>query len=60
MEFMPRPLERAESDALAARFEAHFATHGFGPWPLELAESAAFLGFAGLSRPSFTAAFFAT
>lgn len=57
MEFMPRVLERSESDALVVQFEAHFAAHGFGPWAIELSESASLLGVVGLSRPTFTAGF---
>jgi RimJ/RimL family protein N-acetyltransferase len=57
MEFMPRPLDRAESDALAARIRDHFARHGFGLWAVEAPGVAGFLGFVGLSVPSFHAPF---
>jgi RimJ/RimL family protein N-acetyltransferase len=48
-------LTRAESDASMARLRAHFAEHGFGFWAVELRERPGFMGFAGLSHPSFTA-----
>jgi RimJ/RimL family protein N-acetyltransferase len=57
MEFFPAPLSRAESDALADRIEAHFAKHGFGLFAAELAASGAFIGFIGLSVPTFEAHF---
>jgi RimJ/RimL family protein N-acetyltransferase len=57
MEFFPGPLSRADSDALAARVEEHFATHGFGPWAVEVPDALPFAGFVGLSVPAFAAAF---
>lgn len=57
MEFFPRRLSRAESDALADSIQAHFATHGFGLWAVEVPGIAPFIGFAGLAVPRFTAAF---
>ena len=57
MEFFPRRLSRADSDALADTIQAHFATHGFGLWAVEVPGIAPFIGFAGLAVPRFTAAF---
>lgn len=57
MALFPAPLSRAESDALAARIEQRFAQHGFGLWAVELIDSATFVGFTGLSFPSFEAHF---
>lgn len=57
MEFMPETLDRAASDALVARIEAGWSEHGFGLWALERQEDQRFLGFVGLSRPSFEAHF---
>ena len=57
MEYFPAVLSRAESDELADRIEAHFARHGFGLWAVEVSGSAAFVGFLGLSVPSFQAHF---
>ncbi|MBI1846597.1 MAG: GNAT family N-acetyltransferase [Candidatus Rokubacteria bacterium] len=57
MEFFPRPLDRAESDALAARIRDHFARRGFGLWAVEAPGAADFIGFVGLSVPTFQAPF---
>ena len=57
MRFFPAPLSRAESDALAARIRREMAECGFGLWAVESPGEAPFLGFVGLSRPSFDAAF---
>ncbi|MBA2382250.1 MAG: GNAT family N-acetyltransferase [Chloroflexi bacterium] len=57
MEFMSRSLDRAASDAMVARIVAHWAEDGFGLWAVEVAATGAFIGFVGLSRPNFEAAF---
>ena len=57
MEFLPKLLDRAESDALAARFRDHFARLGFGLWAVEVPGVADFIGFVGLSVPAFEAPF---
>jgi RimJ/RimL family protein N-acetyltransferase len=57
VEFLGRPLEVAESDALIERIVDHWRDDGFGLWAVERQEDRAFLGFTGLSRPSFEAAF---
>jgi ribosomal-protein-alanine N-acetyltransferase len=49
--------DRAESDALAERVEAHWARNGFGLWAVERLDERRFIGFTGLSRPSFEAPF---
>lgn len=56
-EFLGRPLDRAGSDALVDRIEAHWASDGLGLWAVERREGRAFLGFVGLAAPSFEAAF---
>lgn len=56
-EFLPKCLERAESDALAGRIAAHFRQHGCGLWALEVRGEAPFIGFAGLAVPGFEAHF---
>jgi RimJ/RimL family protein N-acetyltransferase len=56
-EFLPMGLDRAASDAMADRIEAHFADHGFGLWAVEVRGIAPFIGFVGLSVPKFTAHF---
>ncbi len=57
MEFFPAVMDRAESDALVDRIEAHWASDGHGLWAVERGEDRAFLGFVGLAAPSFEAAF---
>jgi RimJ/RimL family protein N-acetyltransferase len=57
MEFFPRPLERAESDAAVGRTREHFARHGFGLWAVEVPGVADFIGFVGLAIPRFEAHF---
>lgn len=57
MEFMPKVLSRAESDALAGRIREHRDRHGFGLWAMEVVGSAEFVGFVGLSVPRFQAHF---
>lgn len=57
MEFMPKLLDRAESDAAVDRIEAHFAARGFGFWAVEEPDGEPFIGFVGLLIPSFEAHF---
>ena len=57
MEFLPARLSREESDALVNRIEKHFAKHEFGLWAAELVKEGMFLGYIGLSVPSFEAHF---
>ncbi len=57
MEYLPGPLTRDESDAMAARIEAHFQQHGFGLWAVEIAGVEPFAGFIGLNVPRFEAHF---
>ena len=57
MEFFPKPLDRAESDALVDRIEAHFGRHDFGLWAVEVPGVEPFIGFTGLSTATFEAPF---
>lgn len=57
MEHFPASLSRAESDALIEQIEHGFDEHGFGLWAVEVREAEPFIGFVGLSRPRFRAAF---
>jgi RimJ/RimL family protein N-acetyltransferase len=57
MEFFPKRLDRAESDAVVDRIRRHFARHGFGLWAVEVPGVAEFIGFVGLSVPTFEAHF---
>ncbi len=56
-EFLPGPLTREQSDAMVDRIEAAFGERGFGLWAVEVLEKAPFIGFVGLSVPSFDAPF---
>lgn len=38
MAFLPAPLDRAESDAMADRFRSHIAERGWGLWAVETDE----------------------
>lgn len=53
---LPVP-DRAASDAVADRAEAHFARHGFGLWVVEVPGVTDFAGYAGLVHVPFEAAF---
>lgn len=55
--WFPGTLTREESDAQAARLQAHIARNGFGFWAVELSEEAAFIGFVGLQHVDFPAVF---
>ena len=57
LEFLPGPLTREASDAVADRIEAHFRQHGFGLWVVEVLGETPFAGFVGLSIPRFEARF---
>jgi len=57
MEFMPAMLDRSASDAMARRLQHHIEAAGFGFWAVEAPGVADFVGFVGLSRPSFAAPF---
>jgi RimJ/RimL family protein N-acetyltransferase len=54
---LPAPLSQDESDAAAARIEAHFDRHGFGLWGVEICGVSMFAGFIGLAAPRFEAKF---
>jgi RimJ/RimL family protein N-acetyltransferase len=57
MEFFQACLTREQSDALAARAQAHFEQHGFGPFAAEVRSTGELAGFIGLSIPQFDAYF---
>ena len=57
MEFFPACLTREQSDALMARAQTHFDTHGFGPFAAELRSTGELAGFIGLTVPQFEAYF---
>jgi ribosomal-protein-alanine N-acetyltransferase len=49
MEFFPKALSRAESDAMVERIEARFDELGYGLWAVEVPGVAPFVGFVGLA-----------
>jgi len=57
MRYFPRLLDRIESDAIVEWTEASFDERGYGVWVVERRSDDAFLGFTGLSLPTFEAAF---
>ena len=57
MRHFPAPLSREESDALIEEIEGRLEREGWGLWALELRATGRFIGFTGLSRPSFQAHF---
>jgi RimJ/RimL family protein N-acetyltransferase len=57
MEFLPRILTREESFDFADRIEQHIRLHGFGLYAAELRAEQAFIGFLGIWRVGFEAAF---
>lgn len=57
MEHFPAPMTREQSDDLVRRIEAGFDEHGYGLWALEVLATGEFIGFTGLSKPSFEAHF---
>ncbi len=56
-EFLLKPLSRDESDAFVSRIDAHFRTHGYGLYAVEIKETGEFIGFTGLNVPAFEAHF---
>jgi len=57
MELMGRRLSRDESDAMAIRIQASIEDRGWGLWAVEVRGGAPFIGFVGLSVPTFDAHF---
>jgi len=57
MEYFPSILSRQESDALAQRISTKLQEQGWGLWAVSVPEVSNFIGFIGLSRPSFSAHF---
>jgi ribosomal-protein-alanine N-acetyltransferase len=57
MRHFPGTLDRATSDAFLDRIDEHFALHGFGFWAVERHQVPGPIGFCGLSRIAWQAAF---
>jgi len=53
MEFFPKLLSRAESEAMIATIEQRISRDGFGFWAAELKETKEFIGFIGLNVPGY-------
>lgn len=51
MEFFPAPLNRAASNAFAARCQALITERGWGFWAVETIANHEFIGFVGLHIP---------
>ncbi len=58
--FFPGVLSREESDSFAERIEQSFRDRGFGFFAVEVRDGATFVGFCGLSVPSFDPALLPT
>lgn len=56
-EFFPSLQTRPESAESMRYIDEHFRRHGFGLWAVEVIGTAPFIGFIGLSVPSFDAPF---
>jgi RimJ/RimL family protein N-acetyltransferase len=57
MEFFPRALDRAASDALVARERARIGARGYGLYAAEAKDTGRLIGFIGLADVTFAAAF---
>jgi RimJ/RimL family protein N-acetyltransferase len=57
MEHFPAPMTREASDGLIDRIKLSMEERGFGLWALEVLDTGRFIGFTGLSVPSFEAHF---
>jgi ribosomal-protein-alanine N-acetyltransferase len=53
MQFFPKTLTRAESDAFAERIRAQLDHDAFGLWAVDIVQQAHFIGFVGLTEPTF-------
>ena len=56
-EHLSGALTREESDAFVAWIVEAWATRGYGQWAMERLDTGGFIGFTGLSAPSFEAPF---
>lgn len=57
MEYFPSTLERQESNDFAQRISTQLEEQGWGLWAVSIPNNADFIGFIGLSEPSFNAHF---
>jgi RimJ/RimL family protein N-acetyltransferase len=54
MEHFPSTLTADQSSEMVDRMQASWSERGYGLWAVEVTESADFIGFVGLSAPSWT------
>jgi RimJ/RimL family protein N-acetyltransferase len=57
MEHFPSTMTPQQSDQMVDRMCAAFETRGYGLWATEVKETGAFIGFIGLSAPTWDAPF---
>ena len=57
MEYFLSPLTEMETVAMVERIREHFTKHGFGLFACTLKETSEFMGFVGLSVPTFETSF---
>jgi RimJ/RimL family protein N-acetyltransferase len=57
MEYFPATLTPAQTAEVVDRIRSNFSTNGYGWWATEVRETGAFIGFIGLSAPSWEAHF---
>ncbi len=57
MQHFPATLSRKESDQLARRISTKLQKQGWGLWAVSISDTSEFIGFIGLSTPSFSAHF---
>jgi RimJ/RimL family protein N-acetyltransferase len=52
-EFLGGPIDREASDAMQDRFAGRWVENGYGLWAVERIDNGDFIGFTGLSAPTF-------
>ena len=57
MRYFPSTHTAEDTLAQIARIKAHFTNHGYGPFAVERKDTGQFIGFTGLSQPSFKSHF---
>jgi RimJ/RimL family protein N-acetyltransferase len=57
MEFMLGTMTEAETRQSIDHAKQHFEVHGFGRWAVEIADSERFIGFVGISIPTYALPF---
>ncbi len=57
MQYYPATLTKSESDAMIQRISLHIKANGWGLWAVDRIDTNDFIGYVGLSRPSFIAHF---